>query len=145
MQWITFTRALAGSSSFKDQNSQSALQAQKRFNEWYYGPGQKLAPLKAFEMIAANQKALTELNDEILENLSQPTAGDSERFLGWFRDPRRDNPKLQNLIGKAQRRSQRLLDGLDILENELRTMDAETLGKLSSASYFDNSRQFLIN
>ena len=121
------------------------MQAQKRFNEWFYGAAQKLAVLNAFELVAVNHKALTELQDEILENLSEPHTPESDRFLSWFRDPRKENPALRQLIGKAQRRSQRLLDGLDILEKELKTLSTEDLQKLASVSYVDNSRRFLVN
>ncbi len=145
LQWIAFTRSLADHPASSERFSKSALLAQKRFEEWYYGAAKPLSRLAAFELISANHKALTELQDQILETLNQPAPAETDRFLSWFRDPRRHNPALQQLIGKAQRRSQRLLDGLEILEKEIQTLPNETLQKLASSDYVDNNVRFLIN
>lgn len=145
LQWITFTRSLGDNPSSLEKFSKSALQAQKRFEEWYYGAAKPLARLTAFELVTVNHKALTELQDQILESLTQPAPAESDRFLSWFRDPRRHNPALQQLIGKAQRRSQRLLDGLEILEKEVQALPDETLEKLASGEFVHNNVRFLIN
>ena len=145
LQWIAFTRSLIENPSSSGRFSKSALQAQKRFEEWFYGAAKPLARLSAFELVSANHKALTDLQDQILETLSQPAPSETDRFLSWFRDPRRHNPALQQLVGKAQRRSQRLLDGLEILEREIQALPPQTLKKLASSDYVDNNVRFLIN
>jgi hypothetical protein len=72
LQWITFTRSLVENPSSSERFSKSALQAQKRFEEWFYGAAKPLAQLAAFELVTANHKALLDLQDQILETLSQP-------------------------------------------------------------------------
>ncbi len=144
LQWITFTRSLTENPASAEKYAQSARQAQKRFEEWYYNMAQPLSGLGAFELVTANHKALVELQDQILETLSQPAPAQSDRFLSWFRDPRRHDPALQHLITKAQRRSQRLLDGLEILEREIRSLPDDAVKKLTSGTRIDN-RLFLIN
>ncbi len=145
LQWMAFTRSLADNPASSDRFSKSAVEAQKRFEEWYYMAAQRFSGLGAFELVTANHKALVELQDQILEALSRPVPPQSDRFLSWFRDPRRHDEKLQNLVTKAQRRSQRLLDGLEILEKELRALPDETVRKIASERYVDNVRSFLIN
>ncbi len=145
LQWFAFTRSLGDNPASSDKYSKSALEAQKRFDEWFYGAAKPLAKLGAFELIAVNHQALTELQDQILDTLSQPAPAEADRFLSWFRDPRRHNPQLQALIGKAQRRSQRLLDGLEMLEKEVQALPEETLKKLASRNFVDNNVRFLIN
>ncbi len=144
LQWIAFTRSLAENPASAEKYAQSAQQAQKRFEEWYYNMARPLSGLGAFELVTANHKALVELQDQILDTLSQPAPAQTDRFLSWFRDPRRRDPRLQQLIGKAQRRSQRLLDGLEILERELRSLPEDAMEKIAAGTHIDN-RLFLIN
>lgn len=145
LQWITFTRALADNGPNSERNTVAADAAQKRFLQWYSQAIRALSMLPSFDLISSNHKALMELQDQIHEALSQEEGASSDHFLSWFRDPRKTNPDLHHLIGKAQRRSQRLIDGLDILEKELKTLPEAALKKIDSGDYVDNSKRFIIN
>ncbi len=143
IQWRALARALSDGDEI-EQTRDSIASARARFDNWYYGSGQKLTSLHAFATITSQVTKAHTLTDTIAEVIGQQL--DTSIFLSWFRTPR-SQQKLSLASDEFLTASRSLTMALENLEKELQGMSESEVRRLvrNNYNFQRHERAFLVN
>lgn len=125
IKWRSYAQALAAGLPVEDGNV-PIMHTDCAFGQWYYGDGQALSPLAAFQAIEHPHEMMHRTYMELFKLLMGADEGEKagffSRLVGRSKKKDVDIVKVEKLLTSIVGLSKTLLETIDLLESELARM-----------------------
>lgn len=135
IKWRSYAQALVAGLPVSEEKV-PAKHTNCTFGRWYYGPGQRLASLPAFQAIETPHQHLHDIYRQIfnlLFEVEQKEAGFFQRLLGASRKQPGQQERIDLLLNSLIEVSKTLLAATELLEQEVEQLNEQEIQALAKS------------